>query len=234
MLRLGLFNVWLYPDDGAGNAGPAGDNAPGGNAADGTDGQNAGGTQNAGENDPGNQGSTDDLKAEIARLNAEMARQKAALDKATHEASENKKAMNKAQSDLKAKMTAEEIAAQEKKEADEKAAQELEALRREVAKGKTVKSVMGKLGTDEDTSSELADLLYGAADIENALLVIQKAWTARENALKKEYGKLTPPGAGGAGDDSPEMRGVRMAKEMAKARSDADAQSSKALSAYIR
>ena len=231
MLNGLLTPVWLSPEDGGGAGGSDPGTDPGTNPGGdpGTDPAGANGQQDGN----GNKGQ-DDMQAEIARLNAEIARQKAALDKATHEASENKKAMNKAQADLKAKMTAEEIAAAEKKEADEKLAQELETLRREAAKAKTVKSVMGKLGTDEDTSSELADFLYGAADLENALLAIQKAWTARENALKKEYGKLTPPGTGGSGDDGPEAQGVQYARELARARSAADEQSKKAMSAYVR
>lgn len=211
------------PDSGAGEAGAAGEGTPGGDA------QGAAGSEGAAEGQEGGQeNSTDSLLAEINRLKDEMAKQKASLDKATHEASVANKA-------LKAKMTQEEIAAKEKEEADERAAQELDELRREVARGKTVKSVMGKLGTDEETSSELADLLYGAADIDNAMLVLQKIWTARENALKKEYGKLTPPGAGGAGDDnSPEAQGIRRARELGKNRAAVNEQAQKALSAYLR
>lgn len=223
---------WMYsgfmplfaPDDG----GAAGGDDPGAAGSDqGTAGGNDSGT--AGGNDPGDGGNgktADDLKAEIARLNAEMAKQKAALDKATHEASSANKA-------LKAKMTQEEIDAAAKKEADEKAAKELEELRREVAKGKTVKSVMGKLGISEETAGSLADCLYGAADPDNALLLIQKEWQAREKALRIEFGKITGPGAG-ADSNSPEAQAIKLAQEMGKARNAANEQAQKALNAYIR
>lgn len=164
--------------------------------------------------------------AEIARLKAEIAKQKSERDKAMREAGEARKA-------LKAKMTAEEIAAKEKEEADERAAQELETLRKEVAKGKTVKSVMGKLGLDEDSAGNLADALYGAADIENALLEIQKAWQSREKALRLEYGKITGPGAG-ADSNSPEAQAIKRAADIGKARNAQNEQALKAMSAYMR
>jgi len=229
-----MFAALFAPDSGAGEAGAAGENSPGGNAQGASAGAQALGTQTQsaqtvdGQDGGSGDDNADTLKAEIARLKKDLATQKEALDSATHQASVANKA-------LKAKMTQEEIAAKEKEEADAKAAQELDELRREVARSKTVKSVMGKLGTDEETSSELADLLYGAADIDNAMLVLQKIWTAKENALKKEYGKLTPPGAGGAGDDnSPEAQGIRRARELGRNRAAVNEQAQKALNAYLR
>ena len=236
------FYAMFAPDSGSGvgGAGVAGDGTPGGNAGgtSGTDGGNGGaqGSDGAGNGTDGNGSggnSPDDLNAEIARLKVEIANQKKALDKATHEASENKKAMNKAQADLKAKMTQEEIDAQAKQEAAQQAAQELEDLRREVAKGKTVKTVMGKLGLDEEAAGNLADHLFGAADIENALLEIQKAWQAKEAALKKEFGRITGPGAGGD-SNSPQAKAIKMAQDLGKARSAVSEQAKKALEAYMR
>ena len=120
---------------------------------------------------------------------------------------------------MRAKQSAEEIAAEEKKAADEKAAQDIEDLRREVARAKAVKSVMSKLGTDEDVSGKVAEYLYGAEDVEAALTEIQRAWTAREKALKLEYGKVPPPGSGGAnGEDEETVRAIKLAKEMGQER----------------
>ena len=164
--------------------------------------------------------------AEIARLKAEIAKQKAALDKATHEAAENKRA-------LKAKMTAEEIAAQEKAAAEEAQKQRIIELEKQVAKTGTIKTVMGKLGLDEESAGNLADHLYGAADIENALLEIQKAWQVREAALRKEFGKITAPGAG-ADSNSPEAQAIKRAQEIGKTRNALNEQAKKALDAYIR
>lgn len=201
-------------DTGAGTGTePAGDNG----------GQNV--TDMAGNNDQGN-ADPDALKAEIARLNAEMAKQKAAKDKAMQEAGEARKA-------LKAKMTAEEIAAKEKEEAEEAQKQRIVELERQVAKTSTVKSVMGKLGLSEEAAGNLADHLFGAADIENALLEIQKAWQEKETALRKEYGKIPGPGAG-ADSNSPEAQAVRRAAELGKQRNAVNEQAQKAMSAYIR
>ena len=168
------------------------------------------------------------LEAELEKLRADLAKQKKALDEATSEAGKYRK-------ELRAKQTAEEIAAEEKKAADEKAAQELEELRREVARTKTVKTVMGKLGTDEDTSSKIADFLYGAEDAENALLLIQKAWAAKEKALKLEYGRITGPGAGsGDGEDSAEQKAIERARQLGRERAESSKAVAAGLNGYIR
>ena len=219
------FFMHFAADSGAGDGGVAGDGAPGGDGGE-PAGNSADGAGNGGEGGQGGNDPSETQNAEIARLKAEMAKQKAALDKATKEAGDARKA-------LKAKMTQEEIDAEEKKAADEKAAQELETLRREVAKGKTVKTVMGKLGLDEEAAGNLADHLYGAADVENALLEIQKAWQAKEKALRLEFGKIPAPGAGGD-SNSPEAQAVRRASEIGKVRNAANEQAQKALGAYIR
>lgn len=238
MMKLNL-QQFAEPAGGGGTGagadpGASGDNAPGNTA--GTPGTeptntNTAGNEPGGANNPGQEGhkgneSIEALNAEIARLQAEMAKQKTALDKATHEAAENKRA-------LKAKMTQEEIDAQAKQEAAEKAAQELDDLRKQVAKGNTVKTVMGKLGLDEESAGTLADCLYGAADIENALLNIQKAWQVRETALRKEFGKITGPGAG-ADSNSPEAQAIKRAAELGKARNAQNEQAQKAMNAYMR
>lgn len=218
------FQALFAPDGGGGDAGAAGDVAPGGDSggsAEGNDGGDSGGESGADDT-----GSVDALNAEIARLKAEMAKQKEALNAATSEAGKYRK-------ELKSKMTQEQIDAEEKAEAAEKTAKELEELRKEVAKGKTVKAVMGKLGLDEDAAGNLADHLYGAADMENALLEIQKAWQAREKALRLEYGKVTGPGTG-ADSNSPEAQAVRRATELGKARKAQNDQAQKAMDAYLR
>lgn len=228
-------NIQLFADGGEGVG--VGDAGAAGNASAGADTSSAGGDQNTNTNasdNANNQGAgtqTDDMspeamKAEIARLNAAMAKQKKALDDATHEAKESKQA-------LKAKMTAEEIAAKEKEEAEAAQAQRIIELEKQVARSGAIKTVMGKLGLDEESAGSLADCLYGAADIENALLEIQKAWQAKEAQLRKEFGKITAPGAG-ADSNSPEAQAIKRAQEMGKERNARNEQAQKAMSAYIR
>ena len=184
----------------------------------------------------GNGGSGgDDPAAQLEQMKAEMARMKSALDKATHEASENKKAMNEAQKQLKAKMTQEEIDAANKKEAEEKAAKELEDLRKEVARAKSTKSVMSKLAVDEEAAGKIAECLSGCEDVDNALLLIQKAWEAKEKALRIEFGKIPGPGAGGNGDeDAEEKAAIELAKKLGRNRADADKSVTEGLKGYIR
>lgn len=198
----------LSPDDGGGADG-AGSAELGAAGADGADAGADTGTDSGA--DAGDNGG-EDLAGELAKAKAELLKYKAATDKAAKEAAEAKRA-------LRAKQSAEEIAAEEKKAADERAAQEIEELRREVARTKAIKSVMSKLGTDEETSGKVAEYLYGAEDVDAALTEIQRAWTAREKALKLEYGKVPPPGAGGAnGEDEETVRAIKLAKEMGQER----------------
>ena len=49
---------------------------------------------------------------------------------------------------------------------------------------------------DETQANEAAGYLYGAEDVDSALAIIQKAWTAHEKALRIEYGKIAAPGTG--------------------------------------
>lgn len=126
--------------------------------------------------------------AELARLRAEIAKQKAALDKATKEAAESKRA-------LRARQTEEEAAAEEKRIADEERDKKLAEYEKRFTVAETSKGFMGFVG-DEKTATKLAECFYGAADAETGIAELMKAWTAREKALKLEYGKIPAPGAG--------------------------------------
>ena len=126
--------------------------------------------------------------AEIARLRADLAKQKAALDKATKEAAESKRL-------LRSKQSAEEAAAEEAKEKAEAQAKELAELRKRFAVAETSKKVMSFLG-DEAVATSVAEYLYGAEDVDAAVTAIQKAWTAKEKALRLEFGKIPAPGVG--------------------------------------
>lgn len=126
--------------------------------------------------------------AEIARLRAELARQKAATDKASREAADFKK-------QLRSKQSADEIAAEEKRIEQETLEAELNDLRKKFAVAETTKKVMA-LGCDETASGKIAEYLYGANDVDAAINELNKIWATREKALKMEYGKVPPPGIG--------------------------------------
>lgn len=139
---------------------------------------------------------------ELARLRAEFAKQKLALDKATKEAAAAKRS-------LRAKQTEEEIAAEEKRLQDEAKDAELAELRKRFAVAEMSKKVMGFVG-DESTANVVAESLYGAEGVDTALAAISKAWTAREKALRLEYGKITAPGVGGS--DGPTITKEQLAE----------------------
>ena len=162
-------------------------------------------TPPAGETKP--EGGEEDLAAKLKKMEADYAKQKAALDKATSEAAQYKK-------ELRTKQTQEEIDAANKKEAEEKAAQHVAELEREVSRIKATKSVMGNLGVDEATAGNIAESLVGCENVENALLLIKQAWDAKEKALRVEYGKVPPPGAGGGSEDREKQEALKLAKEL--------------------
>ena len=213
---------FMSPDDGGG---AGADGNPAGDPGAGT------GEENNPEVDNGNKGKESDasaLAAQIEQLKADMARQKEALDKATKEAAGYKR-------DLRAKQTQEEIDAANKKEAEEKAAARLQELEREVARAKSTKSVMAKLSVDEDAAGKIAECLAGCEDVDNALLLIQKAWEAKEKALRLEFGKIPGPGAGGSNEeDAEEKAAIEIAKNLGRRRAEADKSVSSGLQGYIR
>lgn len=127
--------------------------------------------------------------AELARLRSELAKQKQAFDKASKEAADFKK-------QLRAKQTAEEIAAEDMKAQKEANDKELNELRKKFAVMETSRSVMSRIGGDEAVASQIADYLYGAADVDGALTEIQKIFTAKEKAIRIEFSRVPAPGAG--------------------------------------
>lgn len=126
--------------------------------------------------------------AELAKLRAEMARQKIALDKATKESADYKR-------QLRAKQSAEEVAAEEKRIADEARDAELAELRKRFAVAEASKKILAFVG-DEQQSNSIAEALYGAADSDAAIDALNKAWAAKEKKLRQEYGKIPAPGIG--------------------------------------
>ena len=165
---------------------------------------------------------------ELLQAKADLARMKAALDKATKEAGDAKKA-------LRAKQSAEEIAAEEQKAADEATKKELDELRRKVARAETVKTVMSRLGTDEEVSGKVAEYLYGAEDADAALTEIQRAWSAKEKALRLEYGRIPAPGAGDAnGEDAEMQKAIKLARELGRERAASGKSIKESLGSYVR
>lgn len=125
---------------------------------------------------------------ELARLRAELAKAKAATDKATKEAAEAKRS-------LRAKQSVEEAAAEEAKAQQQALQEELAQLRKEKAVGQITARAMNFI-RDNDTSAQIAEYMYGAEDADAAIAAIEKAWTAREKQLRLEYGKIPAPGTG--------------------------------------
>lgn len=194
-----------------------------------------GGTDQTGTNQNDNPGTNDGEHAgdkatqeELARLNGLLAKYKEAVNKLTKEAGDAKKA-------LRAKQSKEEIDAEEQREKDEQTQQELAELRKKVARAETVKTVMAKLGTGEEVSGKIADALFGAEDVEAALTEIQRAWMAKEKAIRLEFGKIPPPGSGGQnGEDAARQKAINLAKEIGRERANTGKTLKDTLGAYVR
>lgn len=124
----------------------------------------------------------------------EIARLKAALDKATHEAAEAKRS-------LRAKQTAEEQKAEEEREKQEAIENELKELRKQASVSNNAKRIISFVG-DENVATTIAEALYGAEDIDAAIDELNRAWIAKEKRLKLEYGKIPAPGVG---EDAPKI-----------------------------
>ena len=130
----------------------------------------------------------EEINSELAALKADLAKQKIALDKANKEAADYKR-------QLRAKQSAEEVAAEEKRILDEERDKQLAEYKKLVSVEKNAKKLMSFVG-DEPLSTELAGHLYGAEDEDAVIDLVNKAWTAREKKLRIEYGKIPAPGVG--------------------------------------
>jgi len=175
--------------------------------------------------DDGNEQGTDDLTAEIARLRTEMAKQKAAMDKALSETNSYKK-------QLRAKQTAEEIAAEEAKAAEEARTNELNELRKKFQVMEITKNVAVELGCGEDSSNKIAEFINGAEDANAVISEFKKILAAQEKKLRLEFGRVPPPGAGAA--NGGESEAVKMARDLGRAKSEATKTAQAALAAYMR
>ena len=94
---------------------------------------------------------------------------------------------------------------------------------------------MSKLGVDEDVAGRIAESMVGCENPDNALLLIQQAWTAKEKALRLEFGKIPGPGAGGSSEeDSEEKAAIELGKRLGRERAEAAKAVQKGLEGYLR
>lgn len=131
-----------------------------------------------------------EVDAEIKRLKAELAKQISKNDTLAKENAEQKKA-------IRARQSAEEIAAEEKRAQDEERDRKLAEYEKRFFIAETAKKLM-KFMDDEEASDSTAAYMFGAEDVDGAIDAFNKAWIAREKKLRLEYGKIPAPGAGGA------------------------------------
>lgn len=180
-------------------------------------------------------GENEQQNDEVESLKAELARYKKASDKNAKEAAENKRLLNDYEKQLRAFKSAEQIAAEEQKAKEEAKDKLIDDLTKKVAHAEMVKTVISKLGTNEDTGSEIAEYLYGAADADAALTAFQKLLKAQEKSLRLEFGKVPAPGAGGAnGEDAETQKAVELAKKIGRERAMSAKSLKDTLGGYIR
>lgn len=216
---------WLrvfYSPDNGGGAGGSEDGA----SADMNQGTEGAATDGASDADVGADGN--DLNAEIARLKADSVRYKAAFDKAAKEANDYKK-------QLRAKQTAEEIAAEEAKAAEEARTNELNELRKKFAVMEITKNVAVELGCNDESSNKIAEFINGAEDANAVIAEFKKILAAQEKKLRLEFGKVPPPSAGSlSGEDQEMQRAIKLAQEIGRERALTGKSIKESLGGYVR
>lgn len=130
----------------------------------------------------------DKLKADYAKLQGENAKQKTAIDKATKEAADYKK-------QLRANQNQDEQEKADAQERIETMERELNELKKNKAIAEISKSVMAFVG-DASASDTIAGHLYGADNVDEAIMALSDAWAAKEKQLKAQYSKITAPAGG--------------------------------------
>lgn len=165
------------------------------------------------------------LKVEVPDSSAEIARMKAALDKATSEAADYKK-------QLKGKMSEDEAAAAER----EAKWAEMEAKLKELETEKTIStykaSYLAMPGFDEKLAEDTAKAL-AAGDMEKVFANQQKANAAYEKKLRADLVKKDPKPDGAGGDDQEKDAAVEFAKKLGKQRADALKSANEGLKNYF-
>lgn len=158
----------------------------------------------------------DEVLAELARVKAKAAKDKASFDKTASELANLKRTIRKNQ-------TEDEIKAEEEKERQAQIVEELNTLRKQAALA-TISKKAFAFTQSEESANEIAELLYGASDPDGALDAITREWTRLRKELEVKYKNYGAP-AGGGPQISPEeqarQRNIQMAKEMGQSRSAA-------------
>lgn len=158
----------------------------------------------------------EEVLAELARVKAKAAKDKAAFDKTASELASLKKSIRKNQ-------TEDEMRAEEEKERQAQIVEELNTLRKQAALAVISKKAFA-FTQSEETANEIAEYLYGASDPEGALDSIIREWTRQRKELEVKYKNYGAPASGGQ-QISPEeqlrQKNIQMAKEMGRSRSAA-------------
>lgn len=148
-------------------------------------------------------------EAELAKLKMELLKANQKADQMAKEAADHRKKWKSLQ-------TAEEQKAEEERERQEAIENELKALRKQASVASVSKRVMSFVN-DEAMANTIAEKLYGAEFIDDALDEIQKAWTIKEKKLRQEFGKIPAPVAG---EDAPTISKEDILKMGYKERAD--------------
>ncbi len=134
---------------------------------------------------------------ELTKAKADLARMKAALDKATKEAGDAKKALRARQSADEVAEEEKRAAEEEKRLADEERDKKLAEYEKRFVVADTAKKMLA-ITSDEAIANSIADGLYGADNAELVINNIKKLVSKVTADLKAEYGKIPAPGVGSA------------------------------------
>lgn len=158
----------------------------------------------------------EEVLAELARVKAKAAKDKAAFDKTASELASLKKSIRKNQ-------TEDELKAEEEKERQAQMLEELNTLRKQAALAVISKKAFS-FAQSEEAANEIAEYLYGASDPEGALDAITREWTRQRKELEVKYKNYGAPASGGqqiSPEEQARQKNIQMAQEMGKSRAAA-------------
>lgn len=134
---------------------------------------------------------------ELAKAKADLARMKAALDKATKEAGDYRKQLRAKQSADEVAEEEKRVAEEEKRLADEERDKKLAEYEKRFVVADNAKKILA-ITSDEAIANNIADGLYGSENAELVINNIRKLVSKVTADLKAEYGKIPAPGVGSA------------------------------------
>lgn len=161
---------------------------------------------------------------ELRRVKAENIKLKAANDNLAKENAEKTKT-------IRSYKTTEEQKAEEAKEREAEKDRKIEEFEKRFKITDISKKVLTFVG-DEKTADTVAEAIWKADDVDSAIDAFNKAWAAKEKALRLEFSKIPAPAGGDLYENK--QKDVDEAHKFGKAKMDAMRPSNEGLKRFMK